>query len=177
MSAAGPAAEGTPGRGPGDLARAYFAATNTHDLDAMAACWKPGGHDVIHGVVDMTVPADLRSWFGTVFGAVPDLRFEVLDVAETAGKAALRWHLTGTFDGTARFEGLLPNGATIDLEGVDFLTFEGDLIVRNDAYLNGAELARQLGALPAQGSLAEKASAAALNLKTRAGALARRRAR
>jgi steroid delta-isomerase-like uncharacterized protein len=168
--------ENSGARDPAKLARTYFEAVSAHDLDAMEACWEPDAHDVIHGVVDMTAPGELRSWFATVFAAVPDLSFEILDVLETGEKAALRWRLTGTFNGTAKFEGLLPNGAAIDLEGVDFLTIRDGLIVRNDAYLNGAELARQLGALPPQGSLVERASTAALNLKTRtAAALARRR--
>jgi steroid delta-isomerase-like uncharacterized protein len=157
----------TAARGPAESARAYFDAVNAHDLDAMAACWQPGGHDLLHGVVDLSVPGELRTWFGNVFAAVPDLRFEVLDVLETGTQAALRWRLTGTFDGNVKFEGLLPNGAAIDIEGIDFLTFRDDLIARNDAYLNGAELARQLGALPPQGSLPERLSAGALNLKTR----------
>ena len=40
-------------------------------------------------------------------------------------------------------------------------------IARNDAYMNGAELARQLGALPPQGSATEERMATAFNLTTR----------
>jgi predicted ester cyclase len=122
---------------------------------------------VIHGVVEMRVPDDLRAWFGNLFAAFPDFTFEILEVMATGEKAAVRWHATGTFDGSARFEGLDPNGARIDLEGCDVLTVRDGLIVRNDAYMNGAEMARQLGALPPQGSAPEKAMTAVLNLKTR----------
>jgi hypothetical protein len=82
----------------------------------------------------------------------------------------VRWHATGTFSGSARFEGLDPNGAGVDLEGCDVLTVRDGKIVRNDAYMNGAEMMRQLGALPPAGSAPEKALTAALNLKTRVGA-------
>ena len=44
-------------------------------------CWEPGSPDVIHGVVELRVPDDLRSWFGDLFAAFPDFIFEVLDVS------------------------------------------------------------------------------------------------
>lgn len=152
------------------VARAYFGAVAAQDLDAMVAPWRPGSPDVIHGVVEMRVPDDLRAWFGNLFAAFPDFHFEILDVTASGEKAAVRWHATGTFDGSARFEGLDPNGARIDLEGCDVLTVRDGQIVRNDAYMNGAEMARQLGALPPAGSAPEKAMTAALNLKTRLSA-------
>lgn len=157
------------------VARAYFAAVAARDVEAMAACWQPGALDVIHGVVEMRVPEDLQTWFGNLFAAFPDFSFAVLDVLTHGDKAAVRWHATGRFDGTARFEGLDPNGARVDLEGCDVLTVEDGKIVRNDAYMNGAEMARQLGALPPVGSAPEKAMTATLNLKTRLLARLRRR--
>jgi steroid delta-isomerase-like uncharacterized protein len=152
------------------VAREYFEAVAAQDIEAMVAPWQPGAPDVIHGVVEMRVPDDLRSWFGNLFAAFPDFRFEILEIVAAGEKAAVRWHATGTFDGSARFEGLDPNGASVDLEGCDVLTVRDGRIVRNDAYMNGAEMARQLGALPPAGSAPEKAMTAALNLKTRVGA-------
>lgn len=149
------------------VARTYFEAVAQRDLDAMVAPWQPGALDVIHGVVEMRVPEDLRTWFGNLFAAFPDFTFEILEVMATGEKAAVRWHATGSFEGSARFEGLAPNGARIDLEGCDVLTVREGRIVRNDAYMNGAEMARQLGALPPAGSAPERAMTAVLNLKTR----------
>ncbi|HEV7770857.1 MAG TPA: nuclear transport factor 2 family protein [Solirubrobacterales bacterium] len=156
------------------VARAYFAAVAKRDIEAMAACWKPGTLDVIHGVVEMRVPEDLRAWFSNLFAAFPDFSFEVLDVMAAGEKAAVRWHATGTFNGSGRFEGLDPNGGRVDIEGCDVLTVRDGLVVRNDAYMNGAEMARQLGALPPAGSAAEKAMTGVLNLKTRLAARFRR---
>jgi steroid delta-isomerase-like uncharacterized protein len=159
------------------VARDYFEAVSAQDLDAMVAPWLPGSPDVIHGVVDMRVPEDLRSWFANLFAAFPDFSFEVLEITASGEKAAVRWHATGSFDGSARFEGLDPNGARVDLEGCDVLTVRDGKIVRNDAYMNGAEMMRQLGALPPAGSAPEKALTGALNLKTRLTAwIAARRA-
>jgi predicted ester cyclase len=151
------------------VARAYFEAVAGQDLDAMAACWEPGSHDVIHGLVDLTVPGDLRAWFGSLFAAFPDFSFEILDVVATGEKAAVHWRATGSFDGDAKFEGMLPNGSRVDVQGCDVLTVREGKIVRNDAYMNGAEMARQLGALPPAGSPPERALTGLLNVRTRLG--------
>ena len=82
----------------------------------------------------------------------------------------MRWRATGSFDGSGSFEGLEPNGAGVDVQGCDVLTVRDGRIHRNDAYMNGAEMVRQLGALPPAGSAPERALTGALNLKTRISA-------
>jgi steroid delta-isomerase-like uncharacterized protein len=154
-------------RGPTTLARAYFSALSAHDLDAAEALWKPGSIDRAVGVFEFPVPGrEFRAWFGGLFAAVPDLEFEIVSVTAQKELAAVRWIARGTFDGTGSFEGLSPNGATIEVEGCDVLTVRNGQIVENHGYLNGADMARQLGALPPRGSAAEKAMTAALNAKT-----------
>jgi steroid delta-isomerase-like uncharacterized protein len=149
------------------VARAYFDAVAAQDVEAMAACWEPGSMDVLHGVEELRVPEELQAWFRGLFTAFPDFRFEVLDVMAGGEKAAVRWRATGTFDGTATFQGLRPNGRSVDVEGCDVLTVRGGRIVRNDAYMNGAEMVRQLGVLPPLGSGQERLMLGLANLKTR----------
>jgi steroid delta-isomerase-like uncharacterized protein len=149
------------------VARGYFEAVARQDVEAMASFWEPGAHDVIHGIADMRVPDEMRTWFGNLFAAFPDYRFEVIDVMANEEKAAVHWRATGTFNGSTRFEGLVPNGARVEVQGCDVVTVRDGLISRNDAYTNGAEMARQLGALPPAGSAPEKALTGLLNLKTR----------
>lgn len=161
-------------KGPTTVARAYFKALDEHDLDAAVALWKPGSIDRAVGLVELKVPGEFTEWFGDMFGAIPDLRFEVISVTAQKERAAVRWVGRGTFDGTGKFEGLSPNGAKVELEGFDLLTVRDGLIVENYAYLNGAQLARQLGALPPRGSLAERGMTAALNARVAAGAMIRR---
>lgn len=165
---------------PGDAestARAYFEAVRERDLDAMASFYVEGGIGEIHGLVTLQVPGSYREWFGSLFRAFPDFRMEILDVLGDGGeKAAVHWRATGTFDGEGRFEGLEPNGRSVQIQGCDVLTIRAGRIHHNDAYMNGAEMARQLGALPPAGSPPEKALTAVLNAKTRAAAwLAERR--
>jgi hypothetical protein len=92
----------------------------------------------------------------------------VISITAEDDRAAVHWRATGTFDGTGTFEGMVPNGASIDISGIDLLQVEDGKLVELWAYGNGMELARQLGALPPQGSAPERAMFGALNLKTRA---------
>jgi steroid delta-isomerase-like uncharacterized protein len=151
------------------VARGYFEAVGRRDLDAMTAFYEPGGTGEIHGLVELRVPDTYRAWFGDLFRAFPDFQMEILDVMSAGDKAAVRWRARGCFDGEGRFEGLRPNGARVDVQGCDVLTIREGRIHRNDAYMNGTEMARQLGALPPAGSAPERALTAALNLKTRLG--------
>jgi steroid delta-isomerase-like uncharacterized protein len=159
------------------VGRAYFEAVGRRDLDAMTEFYEPGGVGEIHGLVSLTAPDSYRAWFGDLFRAFPDFRMEILDLLASGDKVAVRWRAVGTFDGTARFEGLEPNGSSVDVQGCDVLTIRDGRIHHNDAYMNGAEMARQLGALPPQGSPPERALTAALNLKTRLAASLRDRRR
>jgi steroid delta-isomerase-like uncharacterized protein len=156
------------------VARAYFEAIGRQDLDAMTQLWEPGGTGEIHGLVEVQVPDTFREWFGNLFEAFPDFKFEILELVAEGEKAAVRWRATGTFDGTASFEGMAPNGARADITGLDLLTIRDGRIHRNEAYLNGAEMARQLGAMPPSGSVAERVMLGAVNAKTAAVELVQR---
>jgi steroid delta-isomerase-like uncharacterized protein len=149
------------------IGKAYFDAVAARDVDAMTACWEPGCIDELHGLASLRAPEEIRDWFGNMFRAVPDFRMEVVDLVATGDKVAIRWHMTGTFSGDAKFEGAIATGAKIDITGCDVLTVRGGKIHHNDAYLNGMQMARQLGVFPPQGSGQERAMIGAANLKTR----------
>jgi steroid delta-isomerase-like uncharacterized protein len=149
------------------VARAYFEAVGDRDVEAMMAFWVPGGVGHIHGIVDLRAPDGYREWFGALFAAFPDYRFEILDVVADEERAAVRWRSTGSFTGTGAFEGILPNGQSVDIEGCDLLRIRDGKIVDLNAYLNAADMARQLDALPPTGSASEKVLLGAVNLKTR----------
>jgi steroid delta-isomerase-like uncharacterized protein len=149
------------------VGRSYFEAVAAKDLDAMTALWEPGAIDELHGLASLRAPEGIREWFANLFRAVPDFRLEILDVVAEDEQAAVRWRMTGTFSGDAKFEGAIATGAKIDITGCDLLSIRNGRIRRNDAYLNGMQLARQLGVLPAQGSGQERAMIGAVNLRTR----------
>jgi predicted ester cyclase len=144
----------------------YFDALGEQDIDRAVATWQPGSLDRLHGFADLVAPDGIRQYFGGIFAAMPDFRLEALSMVAEGDEVAVRWRATGTFDGTGRFEGLAPNGRSVELEGLDLLTVRDGKIVANEAYTNGMEFVRQVGALPPQGSAQERAMAAAFNAKT-----------
>jgi glyoxylase-like metal-dependent hydrolase (beta-lactamase superfamily II)/predicted ester cyclase len=154
------------------VARAYLRALSEDDLDAAVACWAPGGRDVVHGQAELIAPDGIREYFGGMRAAFPDLRFEELSCTAEAERCTIRSRLTGTFGGTRRWNGIVPNGARIDLEIVDNFVVRDGLLVSNDAYLDGMTVARQLGMLPAARSPAEQRMTQAFNAKTKLAARA-----
>ena len=160
------------------IGRAYFNAIAAKDLDTAAALWKPGSKDHLHGLADLTAPADVKTYFSGLFDAFPDFKFEVLEFTASGKLAACRWRVTGTFLGPGRFQGLVPSGKPITMEGCDMLRVEDGRIVENNAYTNAQQIAEQLGVLPPIDSAAGKAMTGAINAKTSlAGAVRRMRSR
>jgi glyoxylase-like metal-dependent hydrolase (beta-lactamase superfamily II)/predicted ester cyclase len=151
------------------VARRYFDALGAHDLDAALACWRPGAVDRLVGQQELVAPDGIRKYFSELFEAFPDFQLEVIDEVAGGDKTAVRWRASGTFAGPGTFQGFAPNGRKIAIEGCDVVTASGDgeLIVRNDAYIDTGDLARQLGMLPAAGSAAEARLTKVANLRTR----------
>jgi glyoxylase-like metal-dependent hydrolase (beta-lactamase superfamily II)/predicted ester cyclase len=150
-----------------EIARRYFAALAAHDLDLAAACWAPGGIDRLVGQPPLTAPDGIKEYFGALFAAFPDFELEVLDLTTYRTRTAVRWRARGTFAGPGRFQGFLPNGAVIEIEGCDVVTVADELIAHNDAYVDSGDIARQLGLLPPAGSLAERRLTRLANAGTR----------
>jgi hydroxyacylglutathione hydrolase len=151
------------------VAETYFAALARHDPDAAAACWASDGVDNFVGQTVLEGPAGVQAFFGELFGAIPDLAFEVESIVAEGDRVAVRWHANGTFAGESSFQGIAPTGARVTLTGLDLLDVRDGLIVHNDAFSDGLGLARQLGLLPPQGSRADTAMLRAFNVKSRAG--------
>jgi len=152
----------------GDIATSYFEALAGHDLDAAVAVWKPGSVDRLVGDQELIAPDGIRRYFGGLFAAFPDFALEVVEVTAYASRAAVRWRAHGTFAGPGHFQGFAPNHARISIEGCDVITVDDKLIVHNDAYVDSGDVARQLGLLPATGSVAHHRLAKVANVRTRA---------
>lgn len=156
------------------VATGYFEAIAERDVEKMMSFWEPGAYGHMYGMAKLRAPDGYRRWFGELFRAFPDFEFEVTDMVAYGEKAAVRWIARGTFNGQARFEGLSPTGAHVELEGLDLLTIVDGKIRENRAYTNEMEMARQLGAMPPAGSVGEKAMLGATNARTAALAAIKR---
>ena len=153
----------------GQVGRAYFEAHSRQDLDTVTSLWEPGGIGRIHGLTELVAPQGIRDFFGEIYAAFPDFALRIRDVTAQDDRCAVRWEISGTFAGPGSFQGLEPTGARIAVEGCDVLVVRDGRVQRLDAYLDGADLARQLGALPPQESPAEQRMTRLINLRTRLG--------
>src|SRR3954449_2068627 len=149
------------------VARGYFEALGRGERDAQQRYYAPDAQAHVHGVLGPAGRDEMAAFFAELFDAFPDWRFGVVETVAEGDGVAVRWRARATFAGPGRFMGFEPNGARVDVEGVDLVRVRGGRIAAIDAYMNGAELARQLGALPPQGSATEERMARAFNLTTR----------
>ena len=150
------------------IVREYFAALNDRDLDRAVKCWVPtGGVEAAPGNRDLSVPEGLRGFFEPLFGAMGEWKLEVLETTAQDDRVVVHWRATAGFTGPGRFDGFRPTGAGGEVTGLDQLTVKDGLILRNDAYFDGMELARAIGLMPPVGSRPDKGMKAMINLQTR----------
>ncbi len=128
--------------------------------------------------LEMHTRDEVVAWFRGLFDAVPDLHMDVEEVV-VAGepgheRATVRWRITGTFSG-APYMGIEPTGRPVDIHGMDLLSFEDGRIAGNNVYYDQLTFARQVGVLPSEGSVGEKAMTGAVNLVTKGRAAIRER--
>lgn len=142
-------------------------AIGRQDLDGAIALWQAGSVDRLVGQEELIAPDGIVRYFRALFEAFPDFALVIDEVISYRGRCAVRWRAHGTFAGPGYFQGFAPNGARIAIEGCDVITVADGLITHNDAYVDGADIARQLGLLPPAQSQSERMLAHAANARTR----------
>ena len=123
---------------------------------------------------DIKVPGEFRAWFGNLFAPFPTSRMEIITVTAQKERRGRPLDRPRHLQRHRQVRGPRPQRRLGRARGLDLITIEDGQIVENNGYLNGADMARQLGALPPQGSVAEKAMTAALNAKVAAAKLIER---
>jgi len=108
--------------------------------------------------------AEIRAYFEEAFAALPDLRIEPVSIVEQGDDVFAHWRLTGTHDGPV--QGIEGTGKAIELDGMDHFVLRDGRIVSNFVVFDQMQYSRQLGILPVQHSVGDKAMKSAFNLKT-----------
>ncbi|HEX3691702.1 MAG TPA: nuclear transport factor 2 family protein [Solirubrobacteraceae bacterium] len=153
------------------VARRYFAAIDSHDVERAVAMWAPGGRENVRGQVDVNAPEGVREFIGSMVAAMPDVKMDVIETTTEGERCAVQWRMSGTFAGSAPFNGVAPTGSPVSLEGVDVLTVRDGLVQGNEAFPDGLSFAREIGMMPPQGSGAEQRLMGAFNFKTKVASL------
>jgi limonene-1,2-epoxide hydrolase len=154
----------------------YFSALNDRDLDRAVKCWVPtGGVEAVPGNRNLPVPAGIREFFEPLFAAMGEFKLEIIETTAQDNRVVVHWRAFAAFTGPGDFDGFKPTGASGEITGLDQLTVQDGLIVRNDAYFDSMELGRALGLMPEVGSRQEKGMKVMVNLQTKAKELAKKR--
>ena len=129
----------------------WIAAWNSHDAQEVVNIFTT---DVLFEDVTLGVAnhgsEELRKFVASVFEAVPDAKFELVNWSVDRGHGSIEW----TFSGTDH--GLYKTGKRFSVRGVSVIDLHGGKISRELDYWNAASVMSQVGLLPSQNSGAAK---------------------
>lgn len=103
--------------------------------------------------------AAVRDFLAESFRAFPDLQFTLTEpplASPDSARVAVPWKVAGTMLGPLDPPGLAPTGRGFALEGVDLYEFRGGEICRMTTRYDVLTWLREVGALPARDSAAER---------------------
>jgi predicted ester cyclase len=95
-----------------------------------------------------------------MFRAMPDVSLRIIDgpyVSECGTRLAARVLISGTMTGPLYPPGFAPTNRRIEFETAEFSTIEDGLLAHHTVIMDMLGLARQIGAVPAAGSVADRA--------------------
>jgi steroid delta-isomerase-like uncharacterized protein len=137
-------------------------AWNSHDPERLLALMTD---DIVYDdsawPTTMRGHADVRRFLDYTWRAFPDLRFERVGapfISVDGSRAAAHWRGRATNSGPIDPPGMAPTGKAVVMEGVDFQEYREGKVARLRIVFDMADVMRQLGALPAAGSRAERLS-------------------
>src|SRR4051812_23069969 len=162
---------------PGDLAttdllRWMFDRLNEHDISSMRQVWTLS---TVEYFPDRTCRGadEVAAYFADKFTAIEDFHLEVLAIAGSGDDAFVHWRMTGRHIGLLL--GITGTGKEIELDGIDHFVLRDGKVATNTVVFDQMKFARQVGLLPPDGSVADKALKGGFNAKTRVVMAARRR--
>jgi steroid delta-isomerase-like uncharacterized protein len=151
---------------PTETAREVFETVlNRRDAEALRPYW---ADDLVEELPTGIYrgPDEMARYFAETFAALPDFHIEPRRIAAEGETVFVWWRMTGTFNG-GPWQGIEPTGDRIELGGMDCFTFREGKVVENQVVFDQMSFGRQIGMLPAQDSLGDRAMRAAFNARTK----------
>lgn len=123
----------------------YFDAWNSHEPERVPAALTPGGTYEDPTTGGPLSGDALTASVAGVYAGFPDVHFEVVSIATHGDAASVQWRMQGT--NTGPLPGGPATGATLDLPGADFFTYDADADALSSVvgYFDTATMLRQLG--------------------------------
>ena len=155
-----------------DLLRWLFDRINAHDVPKMRQLFTPA---TVEYFPDATCRGadEVAAYFADKFAAIEGFGLEVLAIAVSGDDALVHWRMTGRHIGP--LVGVAGTGKALEIDGSDHFVLRDGKIVTNTVVFDQMDFARQVGLLPPDGSVADRALKAAFNARTKAITTVRRR--
>src|SRR3954468_13490979 len=150
-----------------EVARGYFGALERMERNAQREWYHEQRGATFHGGETLDSKAAVVAYFDELYAAFPDFRLEIVEVTAQGDRAAVQWHITGTFAGPGSFMGFEPTGSRLDITGCDVMRARDGKVAWIDAYVDNMAIAVQLGVLPPPDSKAQERMTKAFNAKTK----------
>jgi steroid delta-isomerase-like uncharacterized protein len=127
------------------ISESFIAAWNSHDVERVIPVFTDDVlyEDVAFGAVNHG-SAELRKFAASIFAAVPDVKFELVNSAVDREHGTIEWIFTGTD------HGLYKTGKRFSVRGVSVIDLRGGRISRNLDFYDAASIMRQVGLLPSE---------------------------
>lgn len=127
-----------------DVVQAYFEAWNAHDGRRLSSLFHDGGSYEGPTLNMPLKPYDLSAVIAALAAQFSDFVFDITNVVDSAGKAAVEWVMRGVNDGPIK-TGVAATGRQLHLAGVDMLTMAGDQIISARRFYDRRAMMEQLG--------------------------------
>jgi steroid delta-isomerase-like uncharacterized protein len=124
------------------VAENFIAAWNSHDVEKVIPVFTDDVlyEDVTFGAVNHG-STELRKFAASIFAAIPDVRFELVNSTIDRGHGTIEWVFTGTD------RGLYKSGKRFSVRGVSVIDLREGRISRNLDFYDAASIMRQVGLL------------------------------
>jgi steroid delta-isomerase-like uncharacterized protein len=132
------------------IAHGWIAAWNSHDAEQVVAIFTTNVlyEDVTFSAVNHG-PKELRKFAASIFEAVPDVKFELVNSSIDREHGRIEWIFSGTD------HGLYKTGKRFSVRGISAIDLRGGKISRNLDYYDAASIMKQVGLLPCEKSSAK----------------------
>jgi steroid delta-isomerase-like uncharacterized protein len=152
-------------RAPEQVVAAFFDAFGRHDVETIRRLLTDDIVEELSGTSPIAGIENECAFLTGLFAAFPDMQVDVTRLMAVGELVAVEWTRQGTFAGD--FQGLPANGAQIDSPAAGFFEIEGSLIKRITVYADMNKFGRDLGLVPAEGSMAERLALAMFRVRVR----------
>jgi steroid delta-isomerase-like uncharacterized protein len=141
-----------------DVATRQLAAVNQHDPDAVAALFAPDAKIDTPSTPDGIGPEAIRADYTRLFRAFPDLTVTELDRlhSDDGNRVAILWTATATHTGPLEPPGFAPSLVRGGSRGMTHTEVRDGKVVSFRLYYDLTDLGRQIGAVPPEGTFAER---------------------